>query len=217
MTDILMSDESDTQKTIYKKSHEYRLHTDNVRWTLLGGYAVFLAAAFGLTPKDKGLIHLNDATFAFLLFVASFAYLWILAVQNWFYNLFARFADECESRLISGLKMRSLQDFAVAKGSTITPFHPAFFFAELIVTSFAYYFLYLSLTNLYLPGVSEFIHCLPTAPVKWFPWAGLVLYFWILNYLFKHWDSIVFKRFIEPFSNLYKTSPQIEGVPEARK
>jgi sulfur transfer protein SufE len=62
----------------------------------------------------------------------------ILAVQNWFYNLFARFVDDCEDRMVKGLCLISLHSFAQEKGQEINPFHPAFFLAALIVATIAY-------------------------------------------------------------------------------
>jgi hypothetical protein len=40
-----MSDPAKANELIYQKCNEYRLHADNLRWTLLAGYGVFFGAA----------------------------------------------------------------------------------------------------------------------------------------------------------------------------
>ncbi len=189
---------------IYQNINTYRLHADNLRWTLLGGYAAFLAATLSLLGGGTATINSVNPLLALLLTGVSFAYLWILAVQNWFYNLFARFVDDCEYRLVSGVKLRTLQDFAGAQGHTVSPFHPAFYLAELIVGTATLYFFSLFIINLDVPGLTEAITTLP----RWAStslWVILIaLYFGTLHYLWRHWDRIVFRRIIRPLSNLYK-------------
>ena len=144
---------------------------------------------------------------SFTLFLVSFAFLWILAVQNWFYNLFANFVDECELRLFSNQKLRPLQSFAREKGPLITPFHPAFFFAELIVSFVAYWFLVVAIKNTHIPIISQYISGLAIEYQNWMIFVGFLLYFGILNMIFMNWDKTVYKSVIVPISNLYRLTP----------
>ncbi len=102
-----------TDELIYKNANQYRLHADNLRWTLLGGYAAFIVAILSLSKSNIDII--NNAIFYLLLFAVSWGYFWILAVQNWFYNLFARFVDDCENRLTLGKNLQTLKSFAQKK------------------------------------------------------------------------------------------------------
>jgi sulfite exporter TauE/SafE len=114
----------DADKLIYEKSNTYRLHADNIRWALLGGYAAFFGATIQIA---------NTPPIGVVLFLIAIVYLIVLGVQNWFYNLFALFVKECESRLAANERLRPLEDFAQEVGGEVNPFHPAFFFAMLVV------------------------------------------------------------------------------------
>jgi hypothetical protein len=195
---------ADANQLIYQNSNIYRIHADNLRWTLLGSYAAILAATFSFSKAELSDINSIDPTVSFILFFVSFAYLWVLAVQNWFYNLFAKFVDECEYRLWKGRKLRPLQEFAKEMGASISPFHPAFFFAEVIVGVVAYYFLFLSIKNSYIPTVSEFLNGLPSSILATLAILLFLIYFASLNFVFANWDKIVYKKIIVPFSNLYR-------------
>jgi hypothetical protein len=195
---------SATDKLVYQASVTYRLHLDNLRWTLLGGYAIFLAAIVGLSQLTTNTIAISQPSISLLAFILSFVYLWILAIQNWFYNLFARWADDCETQLIGGNPLLSLQTFAKYAGPTISPFHPAFFFAEILVGSVAYFFLTLTIKNSTIPGLTEILLSVPTW-LTIFLWGGVfVLYFTFLNVVFLRWDKMVYKPIIRRFSNLYQ-------------
>jgi hypothetical protein len=45
-------DEAD--RIIYEKSNAYRLHADNLRWTLLAGYAAFFVAVLSNVSNISG-------------------------------------------------------------------------------------------------------------------------------------------------------------------
>jgi hypothetical protein len=194
---------SDPNQLIYENSNTYRIHADNLRWTLLGGYAAIFAAVFSISDTGTSSFDIANSTISFALFVISFLYLWILAIQNWFYNLFARFVDECEDRLVRGENLRTLQSFAKDVGSTVNPFHPAFFLAQLIVASAAFYFMFLVIKHSYIPTISELLNSLSSAFVNILTVVLFIVYFGILNFIFKRWDKLVYKRVIKPFSNLY--------------
>jgi hypothetical protein len=194
---------SEADKLIYVNSNTYRLHADNLRWSLLGGYAAFLATLVGLSQNAVGAVTLANPYITLLAFLLSFAYLWILAVQNWFYNLFARWVDDCEQRLVGNRRLCTLRDFAMGAGAAVSPFHPAFFLAEISVGTVAYFFFTVSLYNADVP-IFEPLWNLP----RWRQVAlwivCMVLYFVLLNVIFAHWQSWVYARLIRPLSNLYQ-------------
>ncbi len=205
-----MSSESDmpseADKLIYQNSNTYRLHADNLRWTLLGGYAAILAAIVSFAPSgtDGNIIDINQPLISLLAFILSFAYFWILAVQNWFYNLFAKWVDDCEYRLVAGMHLQSMQSLAKAEGSTVSPFHPAFFLVELMVGTIAYFFLALTIKNYSIPNLTPILQSMPTwlASSLWI--LGMILYFTLLNVMFLKWDKLVYKPIIMRLSNIYK-------------
>jgi hypothetical protein len=81
---------------IYNKGNSYRLHTENLRWILLGGYAVFFTTAIQSLQTKTGL---GKAGVAFAAFFISILVLLILAIQSWYYNAYADFVKECEDRI----------------------------------------------------------------------------------------------------------------------
>lgn len=170
-------DKYDVDRLIYEKSNKYRLHADVVRWALLGGYAAAFAAM--LQVKDPNAIN-------YLFFGISIVYVFVLAVQNWFYNLFARFVSECERRLIAGENLRTLDAFAVSRGASITPYHPSFIFAMLAVLLAAIVFWFRATESLACSII-----------------LGLLLLtaFFVLFY---YWDVCVYKPFLKRLSNLFR-------------
>lgn len=139
---------NDVDKLLYEKANTYRLHADSLRWTLLGGYGAFSAAAI-FQLKDNfqvsDLLYMPDisaVTLSFMLFFISILYLFILAVQSWYYNLFSAYVEYCEEKLMSGKRLESLKIFSEMSQKNITPLHPAFTFALYIIalTSMGYLF-----------------------------------------------------------------------------
>ena len=204
---------TDADKLIYQNSNAYRLHADSLRWTLLGGYAVFLAAVLGLSSPGATSAAIMNPILTLLGFIVSFAYLWILAVQNWFYNLFARWVDDCESRLVKDERLRGLQTFAKAAGSSISPFHPAFFFAEMLVGSVAYYLLAQTIVNATVPVMTPALLALPSWASTGLWVVGFIGYFGILNVVFLRWDRMVYKPVLSKLSNLYQPGVYEPIVP----
>ena len=197
---------------IYQKSNTYRLHADNLRWTLLGGYAAFFAATVTLLPGNNNIGSIESVAINILLFIVSIGYLLVLAVQNWFYNLFALFVKECEQRLCDGKSLRPLEEFAVQQGSHVTPFHPAFFFAELVVAITSFYFLYSafaiplrSFLDFSFDSIISEHQLVSTLTFIDSVLVILAAYLILLNYfLFRRWNAIIYKRLIVPFSNLWQ-------------
>lgn len=168
-----------SDRLIYKKSNNYRLHADILRWALLGGYAAF----FGATIK----IAENKPAIGILLFIISLAYILVLAVQNWFYNLFALFVKECEYRIANNLRLRPLEEFAQEVGPSVNPFHPAFFFALFAVVLSSVAFLS------YAFGFGFIISSV----------LVIIMYVLFSNW-FKNWNKWVYLPLIEKYSNLYR-------------
>ena len=108
---------------VYTNAHTYRLHADKLRWTLFGGYLIIFGAVVG---KVSGLMFL-------IMWFFSILYLCIVAVQHWFYNLFAGFSSDCEKKLINGEELRSLDDYADIYGPYIKLKHPSYTFVLLII------------------------------------------------------------------------------------
>ncbi|MCF7965503.1 MAG: hypothetical protein K9L79_08180 [Methylobacter tundripaludum] len=178
---------SDANSLIYQNANTYRLHADNLRWVLLGGYATFLV---GMLSTQNNI--LESPVVAIGLAAISFLYLLILAVQNWFYNLFARFVDECESRLASKENLRPLQEFAKEKGKDITPFHPAFYFALVIQPLGITIFLYKGFAAI----------CKTEMPLLL--WSAVFFaILLVMHFLFKGWNKFIYKGLIVKLSNLY--------------
>ena len=117
---------SNASDKLFENGNRYRLHQDILRWTLLAGYAAFLVGVLSLDTKPDG--------FAGAALVGiGLCYMLILAVENFFYNLFAEYVKDCESRIASGNSSRTLKEFSAAESANVGPFHHSFFFALLIV------------------------------------------------------------------------------------
>jgi len=114
-------------KDLFENANKYRLHQDTLRWTLLAGYAAFLV---GLLSIEKS--RLPDAL-RIVLVAVGICYMVILAVENFFYNLFAEYVKDCESRRDSEQKLRTLREFSAAEAGRVGPFHLSFVFALMIV------------------------------------------------------------------------------------
>jgi hypothetical protein len=115
-----------SEDELFRNGNTYRLHQDVLRWPLLGGYIAFFAGIIGLANKPDKWLGIG------LAFVGVF-YMFILAVENFFYNLFAEYVKDCEVRSDTNEKLRTLQQFSKEKAKQIGPFHHSFFFALLIV------------------------------------------------------------------------------------
>ena len=111
---------------LFRKGNSYRLHQDTLRWTLLAGYAAFLAAIMRLNGRPDELLGI-------FIFIIGICYMFTLAVENFFYNLFAEYVKDCESRSDAKQELRTLRSFAKDEAKRIGPFHHSFIFAMLIV------------------------------------------------------------------------------------
>jgi hypothetical protein len=100
---------NDTDKTLYENANKYRLHQDTIRWTLLAGYAAFFAATATLLMSKP----VQDSVtwriaLSLVLFAIGAAYLIVLAVENWFYNLFAGYVRDCEESVTLNQPLRTM-------------------------------------------------------------------------------------------------------------
>lgn len=167
----------DLDKLLYEKSNTYRIHADNLRWILLGGYAAFFGATIQYT---------NNASIGVLLFFVSICYFFVLAVQNWYYNLFSRYVKDCEMRLKEKSPLLSMKEFNDVNSASVNPFHESYFFAYVCV---------LMASSVYL--------------VKGFElglWLAMLLILVLLVALFfsmKCWNFIVYETIIKRLSSLF--------------
>ena len=195
-------------QAIYTNANAYRLHADNLRWTLLGGFAALIAGLYSISLGRAGSGLEISAFIYFVGFIISLAYLWILAVQNWFYNLFARFVDDCESRMVKNIPLQTLQSFAKKNGAHITPFHPSFFMALLIVGTVSYVCLLLFLNSVSVPYLTIVLNRMAGSWPVFFKITGYFGYLLLLHMVFKNWNEWVYKPFIVKLSNMYQTNDQ---------
>jgi hypothetical protein len=189
---------NEANRLIYEKSNSYRIHSDNLRWTLLGAYFVFFAAIINQSLTNPNNQKNSATAWIFLiLFFVSICFLLMLSVQNWFYNLFAQYVNECEQRLSRNINLRTMQEFASENGKDITPFHPAFIFALLVVLIGSFLCLYISASIFFLAiwGNLKF-------DVIFFIIVILITLAFI--YSFKHWDKTIYKGLIFTLSNIFK-------------
>lgn len=115
-----------SDEELFKNANSYRLHQDVLRWTLLAGYAAFLVGILSIEQS-----RLTDLS-RILLVIIGVCYMFILGVENFFYNLFAEYVKDCEMRIDSGKRLRTMSKFSRAEGKRVGPFHHSFFFALLI-------------------------------------------------------------------------------------
>jgi hypothetical protein len=111
---------------LFRNANSYRLHQDTLRWTLLAGYAAFLVGIIGFSGRSVlslgiGLVAIGNC------------YMFILGVENFFYNLFSEYVKDCESKRDAKENLRTLRQFTKEEARRIGPFHHSFFFAMLIV------------------------------------------------------------------------------------
>jgi hypothetical protein len=182
---------TDVDKLLYEKANTYRLHADNLRWTLLGGYGAFFAAIM-FQLKDDGSVEPNiQIVVLFLaLFGVSIFYLFMLAVQSWYYNLFSAYVEDCEKKMINGQRLISLSEFTGTTKKYITPLHPAF--------SFAIYVIALTSLGFLLPLVRYLLFYFKIDAQQNIAWLiglailWLAVYIGVFNLLFRRWQGFTY-------------------------
>jgi hypothetical protein len=188
---------NDRDSALYQNANTYRIHQDTLRWSLLAGWAAFFTATIALLGGEK--ISNSKPLFCSLsvvLFLVGNAYLLVLAVENWFYNLFADYVRECEERLIKDTRLRALAEFGHEKGRSIDPFHPSFFFVLLLVVLGNSLYLFQLISGVVQTRGAQIVIML----------LFTICYFSFCHWVLRRWNSTIYKRVIEPLQHLYKKS-----------
>jgi ABC-type multidrug transport system fused ATPase/permease subunit len=170
----------------------------------VGGYAAFLTAIISLFGNNLSPASYNYWTINLLLLVLSIAYFWILAVQNWFYNLWADYVTECEERIVKRISLRPLDIFADKMGSKVNIFHPAFYWVELVITIITSYFLYIVFAGIFTFMLQGILNQYLDVVVAIITFAIVLIFIVGRHLLLVFWDPIVYKLIIKRFSNIYK-------------
>jgi hypothetical protein len=182
---------NDVDKLLYEKANMYRLHADNLRWTLLGGYGAFFAAVmFQIKDGNSTDPNMQIAVLFLALFGVSIFYLFILAVQSWYYNLFSAYVEDCEKRMIKDQRLVSLSEFTTKAKNLITPLHPAFSFAiyAIALTSLGFLLPLIRYLLLYFKiDIQQNIASLIGFSIIW-----TVLYVSAFNLLFRRWQRFTY-------------------------
>ena len=98
-----------SDEELFKSANSYRLHQDVLRWTLLAGYAAFLVGI--LSIEDAKLLSPART----VLVVIGVCYMFILGVENFFYNLFAEYVKDCEATRDTHEQLRTMREFSRAE------------------------------------------------------------------------------------------------------
>ena len=166
---------------LFRNGNSYRLHQDTLRWTLVAGYAAFLVGIMGIT----GLSKKPHELLGIFIVVIGFCYMFILAVENFFYNLFSEYVKDCESRHDGKEELRTLQQFAQDKAKQIGTFHHSFFFAMLIVL---------------LGNFGLIDQLIEEAQTKFYLNAANLVAFLLI---FFFWRILVFPYLVSPLQNVF--------------
>jgi hypothetical protein len=185
---------------LYENANKYRLHQDTIRWTLLAGYAAFFAATATLLMSEpvQACVRWRIAL-SLVLFAIGAAYLIVLAVENWFYNLFSGYVRDCEENITLKQSLRTMAAYSKDAAPHISPFHPSFYFAELILLAGNGFYLYAALDALSERPI--YFICLSNEAVFAFTW---LFYATFCHYCLRNWNQRVYKPFIEKLQNIYR-------------
>jgi len=123
---------SDPKQVMYDKAHVLRLHQDNLRWTILGGYFALMGGVLALLEKGT-LCSEQQSVVAWFAFVANNLILLIIAVENWYYNLFTKFVHHCEGSLVQNSQPKTLKEFQNQNAASVSVFHYSYAFLYFIV------------------------------------------------------------------------------------
>jgi hypothetical protein len=191
---------------ILENAHKYRLHQDLLRWSLLAGYAAFFAASLGVLTSDiLGKAPSAQSFVALFCFLIGTCYFLCLAIENWYYNLFAKHVKDTEERLSRNERPRTIAEFGSAVNGQVSPFHHSFFFALVVVLAGNTAFLYIALGRF-----KSFLDQIPHSHEA----AGVVCFLclvWVFIRLFMHWHRLVYRTLIEPWQNLFDPTKRAEA------
>ncbi len=205
---------------IYRNINRYRLHEDNLRWSILGSYAAFMAALFSVNNGETGRFVISNTLLSLSLLLVTTGYFWILAIQNWFYNLFKYFVDECEFRIINNLRLRTLQEYAAENGKMITPYHPAFIIPLFLL---GWLSMIIGLNTLRTIPVINYQVIKLTSTSYGFEVGiivlivlSLLIHIFIFHQIIKNWNSFIYNRWIKKLTKIYG-SPQLSMPVDREK
>jgi hypothetical protein len=189
---------NEKDRTLYTNANTYRLHQDNVRWTLAGGYAAFLGASVTILSGRA----ITDNIFFYLLAAAFFligtAYLFILGVENWYYNYFADYVIDCETRIDNSLGLRTLSSFGDERATEITPDHPSFILSLSIVALGNSYYIVAILSKA-ISDTTWYWKLIEIGVYLIITW----IYFCLFRKLFRKWNQLVYP-WIKKYQHLWR-------------
>jgi hypothetical protein len=206
-------DVTDRTRLLYDKAHKYRIHQDSLRWSLAAGYAGSFAA--GLAVLIKMRADNNDhwlvVIVSMLLFAFGFVYFFVLAVENWYYNLFAKYANECDRMLGQDDNIPTLSEFTACKRNRekISPRHPSFQFVLLLAALGSSIYLGQAVYDLVnLVWRAPFLYAAPLI-------SCLLAALWLVlcwqSTTRVTWNRCVYPCFIERLQNLYDPKEDESG------
>ena len=107
-----MTDRTRWNELLFDNAQRYRLHQDNLRWSLSGGYAAFFFGSILLltNPNVRGDNFLVSHLELWLL-IAGTIYFIALGVENWWYNVFTHYARACDDKLSQGQDLPTIGQF----------------------------------------------------------------------------------------------------------
>jgi len=185
----------ETDRLIYQNINLYRLHADNLRFSLFTGYIAAIAASIYYFSNQR-----FSLAYCGLVYAVSLLFMMVIAIQNWFYVLFARFMRDCEQKLADGEPLSTLNEFAESNGSSIKPSHPTFDMIMYIFSILEGYLLYLLVLNGF--NWSSALWGNDLFKVLLFLLAtGASLALIIICY--RKWDKLIYRRVIKKTSSLF--------------
>lgn len=180
---------------IYENINKYRLHADNLRFSLFTGYFAVIATAIYYFTNIQFRM-----SYCILILIISILFMLIISIQNWFYVLFAQFMNDCEEKLVNGIALTTLNDYAKKNGQNIKPSHPAFNFIMIIFSLLEGYLLYLIIINGF-PWNKSLIDSKLFNALIFLMASGIFILQIIICY--RNWDKFIYKIIIKRTSALF--------------
>lgn len=152
-------------------------------------------------PKDE-----QQVIVATTLLLIGLCYMLVLAVENWFYNLFAKHVQSIETAIRAGIQPLTSNEFAKQFGASISPFHPSFFFALVIVlagnTALAYFA---------FSPLTDWMQSYYLSPLRatLLSFVGMAILFFSL---FRKWNKTMYPLVIVPLQNLFTAPAEVDST-----
>lgn len=180
---------------IYQNINSYRLHADNLRFSLFTGYFAAIATAIYYFTSVQ-----FKMAYCVVVLIVSILFMLIIAIQNWFYILFAQYMNDCEKRLVNGLPLTTMHDFSVQNGKNVRPSHPAFDFIMFVFSLLEGYLLYLVIINGFAWN-ENLMGNIYFKAIVFISSCGVNLAMIIICY--RNWDKFIYKFLIKKTSSLF--------------